>query len=70
MHSKIDPKLQKMSKIQVVRMILYEGVRKSTQGGFAKFQRNFIGSILIREILRKGWMELDMKEGRIKRKGT
>ena len=52
-HTQIDPKLQKMSKVQVPIMILHEGVHKKIQGGFVEFQKNFIGYILIRSTVRK-----------------
>ena len=51
--TKIDPKLQNTSKIQVLIMILHKGVHKNIQEGFVKFQKNFITSILIRAIVRK-----------------
>ena len=52
-HANIDPKLQNMSKIQLLRRIFHEGVRKNIQGSFVEFQKNFTSSILIRAIIRK-----------------
>ena len=70
MHAKIDLKLQKISKIQVLIMILCEGVQKNIQGGFIEFQHNFISYILIRLIVEKHSMDLEMKVGIIKIKLT
>ena len=53
MNADIDPKLQKMSKLQVLKIILHEVVQKNIQGGFVEFHENFISSILIRAIVRK-----------------
>ena len=36
MHTQIDPKLQKMSKVQVPIMILHEGVHKKNSRGFRR----------------------------------
>ena len=56
-HVNIDQKLQKISKIRVLIMILRGGVQKNIQRSFVEFQKNFIGSIFIRAIVRKiGWI--------------
>ena len=55
-HAKIEPKLQKMSKIKVLSIFIHEGVQKNIQGSFVDFKINFIGSLLIRSIVRNiGW---------------
>ena len=68
MHKNIEPKIQNMSKIQVLRMIIYEGVQKKIQGGFIDFHKNFTSSILINAIVRLFLMELKMKVRTTKRK--
>ena len=44
-------------------------LRKNIQGGFVEFQKNFIDYILIREMVRKQCMEVEIKVRRIIRKG-
>ena len=56
-----------MSNIQLPIIIIHEGSqKKNMKGGFVEFQKNFISSILIREIVRKNCMDLEMKVRRIK----
>ena len=68
MHKNIEPKIQNMSKIQALRMIIYEGVQKKIQGGFIDFHKNFTGSILINAIVRFFLMDLEMEVRIRKRK--
>ena len=52
-HAYTDPKLQNMSKIQLLRIIVREGLQKSTKGGFVEFQKTLISSILVKAIVTK-----------------
>ena len=59
MYANIDSKLYKMSKIQVLIIILHEGARKHIHGGFIEFKRKCISYILIKAIVRKvGWVSI------------
>ena len=60
MHAKIDPKNQKISKIQVLRMILHEAVQKNIQR-LHQFYFDQINS-------KKNWMDIEMKVRTIKKR--
>ena len=57
-HAKIDPKLQNMSKVQVLRMVLHEGMQKNIQGGFVEFQKKSRQFYFDWGNSKKNWMEL------------
>ena len=62
MHAKIDPKNQKISKIQVLRMILHEAVQKNIQR-LHQFYFDQING-------KKNRMDMEIKVNIIKGKGT
>ena len=51
-HANIDPNVQNMSKIQVLRMILHEGAQKNPRES-CRVSEKIISSTLIRDIVRK-----------------
>ena len=68
-HAKIGPKLQNTSIIQLLRMILHEGVQKKYSRGFCQVSENLFRFYLNQGNSKKKWMDLEMKGRKIKRKG-
>ena len=69
MHEKIDPKLQNMSNIQVIIIILFEGVQKKYSRGFHQVSVKNYQLYFDQGNGKKNVMYMEMKLRRIKIKG-
>ena len=69
MHAKIDPKLQKISKIQVLRIIINEILQVKYSRGFCRVSEKLHWFYFDQVNSKNNWMELEMNVREMKIKG-
>ena len=64
-HANINPKLHRISKNQLIRMILHKGLQKKTRG-FCRVSKKIHQFYFDQGNSKKNWTDLEMKVRRIK----